>query len=571
MSESGKTVVGSADELSRSDDSQAICLSGKQAAFTIHDCNVRIHACKMSEATSMATGSNKVQVTTITNQAWEIPKHRGSMVACSKDYVAYILQGKSGYMLRVIQPSTTNRVLLKCAVSDIICDISFMHRDSNLLACVDGGGNLHVWDLEKTKQNIATAQPDALKLIIQHSSATDDVEHRLTWCPYVCQEDGDQDEPALILAISHGNNIEAVDLQVLFKQYSSGMTVPSDRVADGLVSIPDAHQKTITDLSMSPDGLVLASSSEDGHLKFWQIDWENRTHKCLHDYVPHNGAPVTRLIFCDNHTIRDPSAQFWRFLITAANDSSEVKLWCTITWKCLQTISFLPPVDQPTESHPHVLLSLDHSAKYLLVADSHRMVLYILQLFQDGTTGDASFVSLTEYPLTQPIISFVVVGSKPLPLEESGDELDTSPIHATEFDSRRNGVVLNLQCIQTKSMQEMHVRFEPPDIVGIPPPSVDLTLTDTQAKDVVNLPQPHTSTGPAEQPPPSSLLPSCLPPTSHPFSKTLRSPPPSGCSRRQIWCPPRLSPYRGHFSSPPASLPSPKWRCPRPPPPYSTL
>ena len=34
-----------------------------------------------------------------------------------------------------------------------------MHRDSNLLACVDGGGNLHVWDLEKTKQNIATAQP----------------------------------------------------------------------------------------------------------------------------------------------------------------------------------------------------------------------------------------------------------------------------------------------------------------------------------------------------------------------------------------------------------------------------
>ena len=30
---------------------------------------------------------------------------------------------------------------------------------------------------------------------------------------------------------------------MLFKQYSSGMTVPSDRVADGLVSIPDAHQK----------------------------------------------------------------------------------------------------------------------------------------------------------------------------------------------------------------------------------------------------------------------------------------------------------------------------------------
>lgn len=67
------------------------------------------------------------------------------------------------------------------------------------------------------------------------------------------------------------------------------------------------HTQKITDLSMSPDGLVLASSSEDGHLKFWQIDWDNKSHKCLHDYVPHNGHPVTRLIFCDDHMNHDSS------------------------------------------------------------------------------------------------------------------------------------------------------------------------------------------------------------------------------------------------------------------------
>ena len=37
--------------------------------------------------------------------------------------------------------------------------------------------------------------------------------------------------------------IEAVDLQVLFKQYPSGITVPSERVVEGLVAIPAAHQK----------------------------------------------------------------------------------------------------------------------------------------------------------------------------------------------------------------------------------------------------------------------------------------------------------------------------------------
>lgn len=469
MSESGQVGVGSADDLLRTKGSQAIHLTGKQGAVTIHDCDVAVHACKMSEAMSAATGSNKIQVTTLTNQIWEIPKHRGNMVACSKEYVAYILQMKNGNMLRVIQHSTSSRVLLKCTVSDVICDIAFLHVDSNMLACVDGGGNLHVWDLDLTKHSIAAAQPDALKLIVQRSLTADNEEHRLTWCPNVSQEDGDHDEPTHILALSHGTTIEAVDLHVLFKNFPPGTAVPSSRVDEGIVTIPNAHQKAITDLSMSPDGLVLASTSEDGHLKFWSIDWESKTHKCLHDYVPHNGAPVTRLIFCDDHVNHDSSTQFWRFLITAANNSSVVKLWCTITWNCLQTISFLPPPIEPDEHHPHIHLSLDHTAKYLLAVDSRRPALYIFQLLQDGEEGNASFVSLTEYPLTQPILSFVILGCKPLPIEgESEDELDTSSMAVTKFDSRRSGVLLNLHCVQTKSMQEMKVRFEPPDVTGIP-------------------------------------------------------------------------------------------------------
>ena len=98
--------------------------------------------------------------------------------------------------------------------------------------------------------------------------------------------------------------------------------------------------QVIHDVSLSPDGAVLATASEDGHLKFWQVDWnleEGEQSKCLHDFQPHKGAPVTRLIFCDNHLSQDPAAQFWRFLLTAANDNTEVKVWCTVSWKCLQT------------------------------------------------------------------------------------------------------------------------------------------------------------------------------------------------------------------------------------------
>lgn len=29
---------------------------------------------------------------------------------------------------------------------------------------------------------------------------------------------------------------------------------------------------------------------------------------------------------------------FWRFLITGADQNRELKMWCTVSWTCLQTI-----------------------------------------------------------------------------------------------------------------------------------------------------------------------------------------------------------------------------------------
>ena len=87
------------------------------------------------------------------------------------------------------------------------------------------------------------------------------------------------------------------------------------------------------------------------------------------------------------------STQFWRFLITAAKNNTEVKMWCTVKWKCLQTIrlvslsciisvifmicSFAPPKAPLTPSEqaePVMLLALDNSASFMLAADTKRMV-----------------------------------------------------------------------------------------------------------------------------------------------------------------------------------------------------
>lgn len=61
-----------------------------------------------------------------------------------------MLEGKSGYVLRLIQPETSNRALLKGFVGAVV-DVAFAHRDSSLLACVDEGGNMYLWDLSRVE------------------------------------------------------------------------------------------------------------------------------------------------------------------------------------------------------------------------------------------------------------------------------------------------------------------------------------------------------------------------------------------------------------------------------------
>lgn len=83
----------------------------------------------------------------------------------------------------------------------------------------------------------------------------------------------------------------------------------------------------------------------------------------------------------------------------------------------------------------------------------------VLQLSTSSAMGDASVISVTEYLLTQPILSFTVAGAARLPPSSdredfSGDdseEEDTS-VSAAVFDSRRDIVLLKLHCVHTRYM-----------------------------------------------------------------------------------------------------------------------
>lgn len=93
-------------------------------------------------------------MSTITNQNWEPKGFHGNIIASNNQYLAYVLESRTGYVIRIIQLITKDRTLLKKFTGQVV-DLSFAHNSSNMLAAIDEGGNLFVYDLDNAKGDIS--------------------------------------------------------------------------------------------------------------------------------------------------------------------------------------------------------------------------------------------------------------------------------------------------------------------------------------------------------------------------------------------------------------------------------
>ena len=82
----------------------------------------------------------------------------------------------------------------------------------------------------------------------------------------------------------------------------------------------------------------------------------------------------------------------------------------------------------------------------------------MFQLAMDGLMGQASLTSLTEYLLTQPILSFDISGHTPCPASneggESGEEGEGREglLEGLGLDYRLRTVVIKLHCVHNRSL-----------------------------------------------------------------------------------------------------------------------
>ncbi|XP_033754002.1 enhancer of mRNA-decapping protein 4-like isoform X2 [Pecten maximus] len=497
---------------------QLITLQGSDTvnSFSVYGREVDIMASKGSSGiisstgvmSQTTTGSNKVKITPVVKYDWEQLHYIGNLVAIHKNslHAAYTLRGKSGGIVRIINRRTAERVLLKDFTGKVI-DIAFAHTDDVIFGAVDEVGNLFVYSV---KENDFDKLITNLVLHVLRDKDTPRTEyHRLIWCPFIPDDSDDSSvtesstqDASRVLVLTHKEKAEIWNVDLVTKEYSSGPLLAED-VEFGLIQI-DSHKQPIMDAAFSPDGTALATASLDGEVKFFQVNMgENTSPRCLHQWKPHDGKPLSSLFFLDDHKYFSADAQFWKFAVTGAMNNQELKIWTCESWTCLQTIRFSCPPGLPSnfQLDPCMKASLDLSAKYLVLSDIRRKVLYVLQIHQESDSNAAHISSISEFLLAQPCLSFAIMDASKKKFKKSIveddshlDDITTGELEREENEegdcnkvdgSTTSGVQIKLYTVHPKTLQELQIRFRPESSAPpLPTPSVStISHDDTGLQD----------------------------------------------------------------------------------------
>nr|XP_032816120.1 enhancer of mRNA-decapping protein 4 [Petromyzon marinus] len=455
-------------------DSQQITLTGddKAGAVPVNAREVVVISSDASSLSSPSSGSNQVKIQPVTRYDWEHRYYPGNMIAVSSTYLAYIIP-KPQAMVRVLHAPTAERTLLK-GFTGAVTDLAFAHLGSSRLACVDEAGNLFVWQFSQdscgkiaTKQLLQAMRPVGTPLSELR---------RIQWCPFIygnsdreSESDGEEDVGKM-LALFHPDRAEAWDQDVIVPTSGPFKPVAVTDIKNRITTVR-GHEGAVNTGALSPDGAILATAGQDGLVKFWQMYAESQdTPSCLHKWEPHNGMPVSCLLFCDNYKRKEGGEQYWRFVLTGTNQNQELKVWCTVTWTCLQTLRFSPD--------SAIKLSLDITAQYLVLSDVQRKVLYVLELIQNKD-GHAYFSSLAEYLLTHPMLSFGIREVTPHRAGRQSEHQEDGEVDAADGVEDEaevtGGVLIKINCVHTRALENVQILFCPPSTSGAAPPALSVS------------------------------------------------------------------------------------------------
>ncbi|KAF8926648.1 hypothetical protein BGZ58_011015 [Dissophora ornata] len=415
---------------------------------------------------SDAIFSEDLETIPITLIPTDVEYHHGKMVAVSKGYISYAAKGGK---IRVIQQSHGHRTLLR-GHTDQVIDMGFSTNSQDtsavqLLASVGKDSRLIIWDLSGSDADSTDiAHSKYLELLGAPKSDQPRYSH-IAWRPV--------NPSQLALVNNDDHSVLIVNIQNLVNSQTGDSPVVNEMQLLSHAMVIRAHDQAINDISFSRDGSVLVTASEDGSVKFWNLN-STPEPTLLNEFVPHGGLGVTNAMFVDQ-----PDATTSRCIVTACRRGTELSLWHVAGSGPLDQFVFKEPPSstrRPSsvgksalrlqETRMFNFMGYDHETSSLVLANSARLSLFGLKIKVTSTsetvasTGSldqaayirssvgaeetpctATFDFMIEYPMPQPIVSFVVI-----------------PDSSLEY----NG--FSVYCIQAKAVQQYIIKgLEPHD------------------------------------------------------------------------------------------------------------
>ncbi|XP_055837363.1 enhancer of mRNA-decapping protein 4 homolog isoform X5 [Episyrphus balteatus] len=464
----------------------------KQHCYEINEPNVTI----VGSAGSHDHGSSKVKLKNIVDYKWETKNYPGHLIAVHIDgkHIAYVINvnnkiSRTEGMVRVVNATTGLRALIK-GMSGEVLDLQFAHiENERILASIDAS-SLYVHKIDMISETLVCNLLIKIEDPLTNYTPKYD---KISWCPYVdCSSDDDEESNQLIVW-ARGSIYQCFNVNTINVNYGQiGKFCPTD-IATGYLKFYEPTL-VITWVALSPDGTTLGVGGEDGIIRFYQI-WSQvyfheKEPRCLHQWKPHGGRPVSSFFFLDNLT-KTSADSYWKYALTGADDNTEFKIWDCGTWECLQTINIKTSEDKKLK----FIAEIDRTSSYLVISNLDTRVMYVLQIITapDGTpsidmnalssAGGGSLnntvtinsndqikkkavgvcvKSVSEFPLSSPILSFSIVDAAVRRYKCANDNYLCDEMD--DYDEETNSiycVVVRMFIVQPKSVQECHILYQP--------------------------------------------------------------------------------------------------------------
>ncbi|KAJ3444548.1 enhancer of mRNA-decapping protein [Anaeramoeba flamelloides] len=428
----------------------------------------------------------KLQETKLKSKRLKLNTHeyyydRSRRIAVNNNYLCYAVKDTSNRegSIRIINRNN-NRHARITGHKKAVLDLCFSSQEDDLLASVSRDGHLNMYMIMEINNEIRHGltfsvrytgpvgikkNPTKYLKLSEEFKQPKGIYTKVIWHPK---------HQNVLATISTDQTIVIWDVLNFFNNSGKVQVLESSQIEGGTFSLI-GHEKPILDISFTPKGDHFVSASMDGTLKIWKY----KNEACVKTIIAHDGEPVDSIIYCANPlkcNIESKIKKLVPFCITGGKNNSEIKLWNTETWECLQQLKFIPPELSNkfnTNSFKFAFqLYLNMSSQFLIIADTLRPFIYVLHLDlpkdddknkiesenknnnkNSGRNQLIKFNYISKFMVENPIYNMVLDHQE---ISKKSKEL-SSTFNGTNFN-------LLLFCIKRKSIERYLLKTELCDI-----------------------------------------------------------------------------------------------------------